>query len=164
MTKPPDVVAAPNYPIDCTTSRGAPVLDTVCLGYFVINGIYLATVKDCAQASFGDTCYSSSTKTGGILLSAGLGLLCALSASSGYGSASRCENIKDLNALCITGDQTACQRLRPGWAPPAVGAPFYPTPSLQSPVPTEQARGCSKDTDCKGDRICVSGNCVEAKH
>ncbi len=163
MTKPPEVVAAPNYPIDCTTSRAAPILDTVCLGYFVLNGLYLAAVKDCAQASLGETCYNQSTKSAGILLSAGLGLLCTISASSGYGYASRCENQKDLNALCITGDQSACQRLRPGWVPQAMGAPSYPTSRPQPPVPPDAAGGCFKDTDCKGDRICVSGACVEPK-
>jgi len=152
MTKPPEVVAAPNYPLDCTTSRAAPVLDTICVGYFIANGIYLAAVPDCASAGFGERCASSSTKTGGMLLSAGLGLLCGFSAASGYGFAARCEQKKDLNALCISGDQQACRTLRPGWAPSgAVNA---------VPAPPDVARGCSKDTDCKGDRICVSGACV----
>jgi hypothetical protein len=158
MTKPPEVVSAPNYPIDCTTSRAAPVVDTLCLSYFVINSVYLASVADCATASFGQTCYSQSTKTGGILLSAGLGLLCGLSAASGYASAARCEEKKDLNALCITGDVRACQRLRPGWVPAASGPSFG-----TMPPPPDTSGGCTKDTDCKGDRICVSGACVSPR-
>lgn len=154
MTKPPEVVSAPNYPIDCTTSRAAPVLDTICVGYFIANGIYLASVQEC-PAGFGQSCVSSSTKTGGLLLSAGLGVLCGISAASGYGYASRCDEKKDLNALCITGDQRACQQLRPGWVP-TTAAPSRVT----SGPPADVGPGCAKDTDCKGDRICVSGACV----
>jgi len=156
MTKPPEVVPAPNYPIDCTTSRAAPVLDTVCAAYFVANGIYLATAQGCDSASFGQSCISNDTKTVGLFLSAGLGLLCGVSAAAGYGQATRCEQKKDLNALCITGDQQACRRLRADWVPPAAGAPDQSTGSF----PSDVGRGCSKDTDCKGDRICVSGVCV----
>ena len=159
MTKPPETVATPAYPIDCTTSRAAPVLDTICVGYFIANGIYLASVEDCSSAGFGQSCVSSSTKAGGLLLSAGLGLLCGFSAASGYGYAARCEEKKDLNALCITGDQESCRRLRPGWVPPAAGGsppgPVSP-PGRAPPV----VNGCTKDTDCKGDRICLSGACV----
>ena len=154
MTKPPEVVSAPNYPLDCTTSRAAPVLDTICVGYFLANGIYLATVADCSSAGFGQRCVESGTKTGGILLSAALGVLCGISAASGYGSAARCEEKKDLNALCITGDQRACERLRPGWVPAAT------SPSGATSPPAPAGPGCTKDTDCKGERICVSGTCV----
>jgi hypothetical protein len=153
MTKPPEAVPAPNYPMDCTTSRAAPVLDTICVGYFIANGIYLAALQDCASASFGQSCVSSSTKTGGVLLSTGLGLLCGFSAASGYGYAARCEEKKNLNALCITGDQQSCRQLRPGWAPPPAGASGPSTGS-------DPGYGCAKETDCKGDRICVSGVCV----
>lgn len=156
MTKPPEVVSAPKYPLDCTTSRLAPVLDTICVGYFIFNGVLLATAQDCASAGLGQRCVSGDTKTGGLLLSAGLGLLCGLSASSGYGYAARCEQKKELNALCITGDQAACRRLRPDWVPAAGGAQYQGMP----PPPADNSRGCAKDTDCKGDRICVSGACV----
>ena len=152
MTKPPEVVSAPNYPIDCTTSRAAPILDTVCLGYFILNGAVLAAQPDCASAGFGQSCVSQETKTGGIVLSAGLGLLCAISAASGYGYASQCEQKKDLNALCIGGDQGACRQLRPGWLPAA--------PAAMPPPQAPGVGGCGKDTDCKGDRICSSGVCV----
>ena len=153
MTKPPQTVATPAYPIDCTTSRAAPILDTICVGYFIANGIYLASLEDCSSAGFGQSCVSSSTKAGGLLVSAGLGLLCGFSAASGYGYAARCEEKKDLNALCISGDQESCRRLRPGWVPqPAGGSSPRMTPDV--------AAGCTKDTDCKGDRICVSAVCV----
>lgn len=160
MTKPPHVVAAPNAPVDCTTSRAAPVLDTICSSYFVVNGIYLIAVKDCADAFAGETCASSGTKAGGAVLSGALALVCGLSAASGYGDAGRCEKIKDDNALCIAGDVNACRVLRPGWMPPDRRPPPAAAPP---PAPSEPVPGCSKDTDCKGNRICERGACVEPK-
>src|SRR5260370_2537204 len=96
MTKPPEVVSAPDHPLDCTTGRLAPVLDTICVGYSVVNGILLTTVQDCASAGFTQNCVSGSTKTGGLVLSAALGLLCGLSASTGYHYAARCAPEKQL--------------------------------------------------------------------
>lgn len=75
-------------------------------------------------------------------MSGGLAVLCGFSAASGFGSAARCEQKKDLNRLCISGDQKACRSLRPGWALPAAGTAV--------PPPADVGRGCSKDTDCKG--------------
>ena len=119
MQKAPEVVAAPNYPLDCTTSNAAPILDVICSSYFVINGVYILAQKDCATANIGETCFSSGQKAGGALLSGGLAALCGISAASGFGYADRCHKMKDLNALCITGDEGACQQLRPGWVPGA---------------------------------------------
>ena len=126
MTPAPEVVAAPNYPLDCTNGRAAPVLDVICGGYFVANGAYLLAQKSCDDASLhvGDSCLASGTRTGGALLSAGLAVLCVASAVSGFGYANRCQEKKDLNALCITGDVNACAALRPGWTP-------LPPPSLR---------------------------------
>ena len=156
MTKPPDLVPTPEYPIDCTTNRAAPVLDSLCLGYFILNGVVLANATDCAKATLGQTCYSSNTITGGIVLSAGLGLLCGISAFSGYGWAGKCETQKELNARCVSGDQRACQALNPGWLPRPVGSRYQPA-QVQ---PAEAFVGCAKDVDCKGDRICLAGRCV----
>jgi hypothetical protein len=158
MQKPPETVMAPNYPVECTTSRAAPVLDTICSGYFVANAVVLAGMKSCDDAGFGESCVESSTKTGGIILSAGLAALCAVSAGSGYGTATKCEAIKTQNAMCITGDEAACKKLNSAWTPPlkvpaaAVVAPAEPAPA---------SGGCSKDTDCKGSRVCQQGVCVE---
>lgn len=156
MTKPPEPVMTPSYPVECTSSRAAPVLDTICAGYFVANGIYWAAQTSCDSASFGETCAESSTKTSGLLLSAGLAALCALSAGSGYGTATKCEAVKTQNAMCITGDEAACKRLNSTWTPPLK----FPAASTGETAPA--VPGCSKDTDCKGSRICQQGVCVEA--
>ena len=34
------------------------------------------------------------------------------------------------------------------------------TPAASSPLPVQQIAQCGKDTDCKGDRICQMGTCV----
>jgi hypothetical protein len=46
-----------------------------------------------------------------------------------------------------------CRRLSAGPAPAA------PPPE---PAPAPVAGGCQKDTDCKGDRVCDNGRCVNA--
>ena len=134
MTKAPDPVVAPNYPVDCTSSNAAPILDTICSAYFVANGIYLLAIPDCASAGFGQSCAESGAKYAGAALSAGFAALCGFSAGAGYPAATRCQQVKDLNALCITGDMGACQKLRPGWAPPA-GIPGAPAPPAMPPAP-----------------------------
>jgi hypothetical protein len=167
MNKAREPVVAPNYPVDCTSSRAAPVLDTICAGYFIANAAVLAGKKTCDDGTAAFDCVSSGTKSGGMLLSAGLAVLCAVSAGSGYGNASKCEQVKDLNALCITGDEPSCRKLNPAWVP-MVRAPAAPSPAPAAAEPGAAAPaakapaappGCSRDTDCKGDRICVGGAC-----
>jgi hypothetical protein len=142
MSSAPEPVLAPSSPIECTSSRAAPVLDSICAGYFVANGIFWAAADSCSDVASGD-CYESSTKSSGIAISAGLAALCAFSAVSGFRSSGRCGQVKGLNALCITGDVAACQALRPGFTPsgwtPAQprpdpwGAPPAPPPPPQAP-------------------------------
>lgn len=45
--------------------------------------------------------------------------------------------------------------------PPPPQAAELATPPTPPPATPAQMPGCGKDTDCKGDRICVSGACVE---
>jgi hypothetical protein len=168
MSKPPANVSTPNYPIDCSTTIAPPVLDSLCAGYFVLNGVVLAGLKDCASASYGESCAASNTKTGGILLSAGLAVLCGVSAGAGFGDASRCQSLKEQNALCMSGVTSACQKLNQGWAPHPLPTPQGPPPPAWSPpeppLPApDPARGCAKDTDCKGDRVCNKGECTEPR-
>ncbi len=184
MNKAQEPIAAPNYPVDCTSSRAAPVLDVICAGYFVLNTAVLAGAKTCDSAAPGEACVASGTKSGGMLLSAGLALLCGGSAGSGFGNASKCEQVKNFNALCITGDEASCKKLNPAWVPPmkfpaqastapagavpaaavvpAAADPASAAPAAAGPAsPAVPTAGCSRDTDCKGDRICVQGACAE---
>jgi hypothetical protein len=173
MSKAQEPIAVPTYPVDCTSSVAAPVLDSICSGYFVVNAIALAGMKTCDSAGFGEACISSSTKSGGILLSAGLAVLCGVSAGSGFGYASKCEGIKNLNAMCITGNEASCKKLNPAWvaplklppppppADPTSAAPATAPTTAPAAAPAGTNGGCSRDTDCKGDRICVQGSCVE---
>jgi hypothetical protein len=171
MTKPPAVVAAPNYPVDCTSSRAAPVLDTICAAYFAVNGLLVASTTSCENASPGERCITSSNKTGAVLLDVGLVALCAASAASGYGMATRCGVVKDANALCITGHEASCRQLNSRWTPPmrlpadAPGAApqAAPTPAAEPSLPASPPQGenCSKNRDCTGNRICERGACVE---
>jgi hypothetical protein len=156
MTKPLEPVPAPNYPVECTDSKAAPVLDTICAGYFVANGIVLAGLKTCNDATFGEACVESGTKSAGIALSVGLAALCAISAGSGYGRASHCAEVKASNTLCITGNEEACRKLNPAWTPP-LKLPAAAAPGTAAWSET----GCAKDTDCKGSRVCERGACVE---
>lgn len=179
MTRAPAQVSAPHYPVECTSSRTAPVLDAICGGYFVANGIVWATRKDCDSASFGEKCYSKDDKTTGVLLSAGLAALCTASAVTGFAGAERCAELRQVNALCITGHEEACRQLQPSWVPPPGWSPrgtLPPpppgmpgttpvppgdaAPGMAPPPPPTPAVGCSKDTDCKGDRVCEAGRCV----
>lgn len=172
MQRAPETVATPNYPVECTSSRAAPVLDAICAGYFVANGLVLAGSKTCDQASFGESCVESSTRNTGMVLSAGLAVLCAVSAGSGFGMATRCQEVKTTNAMCITGDEAACKKLNSNWTPPmkfqapppvpaAPPAAVPPAPGSAVAPAAEPAAGCSKDVDCKGNRVCEKGVCVD---
>jgi hypothetical protein len=46
--------------------------------------------------------------------------------------------------------------------PSGAGGPLAPS-SASSPTTPTSGAGCSKDTDCKGDRICVQGQCADPK-
>jgi TolB protein len=48
----------------------------------------------------------------------------------------------------------------PSPSTPLNPAPPAPEASTNSAPPGAPASGCTKDTDCKGDRICEKGNCV----
>ena len=151
MTKAREPVAVPNTPVDCTSSRVAPGFDVAGVAYFVVNGIVILSRPDCGSASFGETCWESSAKAAGTILSVALAGTYLASAITGFKSADRCEQVKDLNAQCISGNESSCHQLNPSWAP-GVGWP--------PPAPAETP-GCFKDTDCKGSRICVSSMCVD---
>ena len=65
MNKAQEPVVAPNYPVDCTSSMAAPVLDSICAGYFVANGIYWASQTACDGNGYQVCSTTSSQKTTG---------------------------------------------------------------------------------------------------
>jgi hypothetical protein len=134
MTKPPDVVAAPQFPVDCTSSRTAPLLDTICGGYFVLNAISVAGAKECSSNPFAQEqgCLPAEAKAMGVPLSIGLAVLCTGAAIGGFGSASRCADMKAQNVGCIAGDPESCRALKPGWTPATDGR--APVPIIPVPV------------------------------
>ncbi|MEI7703082.1 MAG: hypothetical protein WCK73_00635 [Deltaproteobacteria bacterium] len=88
------------------------------------------------------------------------------------------KNVKgkyDPQLRLTTEAQAACEKLvraeNPGVAPPPVAAVAAPPvaaavilPEVNvapPPTPTVCFTGCGKDTDCKGDRICVKGECID---
>jgi hypothetical protein len=163
MNRAPDPVAVPDYPVECTSSRAAPVLDTICGGYFVANGLYWAAQRSCNEATFGQTCVDADDQTTGVLLSAGLATLCTASAVAGYRKASGCEMVKRENAACITGDEQACLRLAPNWRP-AVRKPAEPV-SPAAPVPASASLAplggrCDNEVDCAIGLLCGAGRCM----
>jgi hypothetical protein len=49
-----------------------------------------------------------------------------------------------------------------GFAAPRAPDPVSAPPAPTSPSPPASGAGCTRDTDCKGDRICVKTECVDA--
>lgn len=137
MTKPPKKVVAPNFPVECTSGKAAPVLDSICAGYFILNAAALAGAKTCSSTG-GTDCYDASTKSSGTALSIGLAALCGIAAVTGYGTASRCAEMKAQNVGCMTGDGQACKALAPDWRPGSTSQPAIQFP-LQPPAPAPAA-------------------------
>ena len=117
---------------DCTSSVVAPVLDLI---WASLNG-----VSAIAAASTDEATWRSSTPRGEVI-GVGLGWLVLSGASAIYG-------------FTKTGSCRAAQagleaRIHQTAPPPP--ASFVPAPATD---------GCSRDTDCKGDRVCVRRECV----
>lgn len=53
------------------------------------------------------------------------------------------------------------RNLRPKESSPEPEETFPPSLNASSPDKTGTAGGCSYDTQCKGDRVCVEGKCVD---
>ncbi|HSN90290.1 MAG TPA: hypothetical protein VLS93_03605, partial [Anaeromyxobacteraceae bacterium] len=148
MTRPPEPVLAPNAPVQCTRTRIAPVLDTVCAVVHGAAGIAILSAPDCAP---GELCVidanDQAAMAAAFLLPAAA---CTASAMSGFRSASRCREVKSLNALCIGGDLGACRALRPGFIPPTGADPWGtavpggwgppPAPPTEPQAPPAQPR------------------------
>jgi hypothetical protein len=166
MNRAPHPVAVPNYPVECTSSRAAPVLDTIFGGYFVANGLYWAAQTTCNNSSFDPDCVNSDDRSSGMLVSAGLAALLTASAVAGYRKAGQCQAVKAENAACITGDEQACLRLSPNWRPTArdprapARATTWVTPIPASATLAPLGGRCENEADCAMGLLCGAGRCT----
>jgi hypothetical protein len=162
MKTPPDPIVAPSEPVSCNSSLTAPVLDMLCAGIFLSTTISLARAKTCSSDPFNVECIDSGDRNSAMLVTGSLAALCAVGSAVGFQKADRCERVKNVNALCIKGDEAACLKLNSAWKPPMRAPDAAPTTAPQAPPvwPAPANGGCVKDVDCKGDRICEQGVCV----
>ncbi len=140
--RPPQAVEDPRLVDTCTTSRQAPVADTV-LGAAALVAGYAMILSEAVkhQDCLDSHPYSSSScdDVGNPL--PGLGVaLAALpftgSAIYGYTTTAQCRRKVTAGGRCQNGDLAACQKVKPGWAPPPgwrAGATLEPRPT---PVPS----------------------------
>ena len=135
--------------VDCTSSRVAPVLDT--LG--VVEGVAaVLAVEVFASGAFTGHGGDAEVDSGGRAIQVaalGASAVFLVSAIHGFGSASECERAK---ALSYVREIEAAREARAVQAAPAV--PAVPA------APSTQPPGCSGDADCKAGRVCAAGSCA----
>jgi hypothetical protein len=134
--RPPAAVEDPGAPDTCTTSSGAAVADTV-IGAAALVGGYIAMIVSVMDDI--DNCWESSSTTcdedhgspaAGLAIM-GAGAVYAGSAVYGYVSTAQCRRRVAASGRCADGDLGACQKVKPGWAPPPgwrSGPSFAPRP------------------------------------
>jgi hypothetical protein len=166
MQKAPEPIVAPHYPVHCTRSRTAPVLDSICAGYYGLSAAIIASTPTCTGMYDDASCFDAQMKTTGLVIGATLAALCLTSAVSGFNAAARCEVVETRNVACIAGDLAACQALTPGWRPPT--STWTPPPSwrrLQAPAgpvppaspPAQRADGLPEGENCTAAWQCRTG-------
>jgi hypothetical protein len=95
MTSPP-ARSTFGDPVACTSSKAAPILDTLCASYFLLNTASIAARPKCDASGWSQDpdCLEAGTRSAAMGLALGIAGLCAASAVSGYSSASRCNLMK----------------------------------------------------------------------
>ena len=135
VTAPP-AQHAELHSFQCTTSRVAPVVDTVIAGLETIRtGIAIAA----KESDYQDFPISRGADIG---FGVGLTTLFAAAAIYGYNVTADCEDAKEAAK-------------HPAELPEA--APWLPPPRV---APALQPSACSYDSQCKGNRICEAGRCI----
>jgi hypothetical protein len=120
--------------VDCTSGKAAPVLDTLGAGFEVVRSGVAIAAHDSAYESY------PISRTADIAIGVGLAAVLTASAIYGYSNTSECARAK------------AELSTQPPQLPANVG--FIGAPA--APLP-----GCVVDTQCKGDRVCEHGQCME---
>jgi len=116
---------------DCSTSRAAPIVDTVLGGLYGLTAVEMAVDR----SGSGSGVPAGETVTL-VVVEAGLAAMFGVSAVYGYGTTAKCDDAK----ASLTERTLASPARTPS-------APRTP-------------RGCGSDADCAGDRICEQGACV----
>jgi hypothetical protein len=117
---------------DCTTSKVAPVLDTLGAGYQIVRaGVAVAADEND---------YADYPISRGADIALGIGFATLLTASAIYGYS----------------ETLSCQDAKAERAAPPPALERGPMPMTYAPV-----TGCSVDTQCKGNRVCEAGRCVD---
>ena len=74
----------------------------------------------------------------------------------------RCERlVREDGSGATPSPQAAAPAPAPTPAAVPAAAVLAPSPEVAAPPATPCLTGCGKDTDCKGDRICVKGACQD---
>lgn len=140
--------------IECTDGNAFPILDAFFAVGYALTGIGLLAVQ---ATKANDESKADATLVAGSLLSLGWSGVLVGSSVNGFSDTKACRRAK----------LRASERLteRRIWSAPQPPAPQPPARNYARPQPVPQApasrlAGCQYDTQCKGDRICVDGECV----
>jgi hypothetical protein len=144
VNAPPDEVPKGVEP-PCTTSRAAPIVDTVIGG--------LQAVRTGAAALVDDSVYRDApiSREADIAIGTLLTVTFVASAVHGFGATSRCSELKS---------EARMRSEQPAPRPAVFVRPAAPTrgpPRTPPPAQTE----CGHDAQCGGTRICEQGRCKE---
>jgi hypothetical protein len=147
QTRPPEIGSNAPYPVQCTTSDAAPVLDTIA-GIFWTGTAIGVLAGDCN----GSNC-DTGAKVGAAALSGGIALAYYLSAGSGFQLTKRCQKLRETSSSCAGGDERSCAILN--WDPRK--APHIEE-VIRRPPPPKPAGSCDHDSDCDHS-ACIDGYC-----
>ncbi len=133
MIRPPEQPVDPTAPIECTSSRAAPIVDTVAVpligipsaiftGASIANPVktsgscgWTSSDPGCSMFAFGSPGWKALAITAG-LVGVGLAVMEGFSAADGYRWAATCEDLKAAQLACVSGVEASCAELRA--APP----------------------------------------------
>jgi hypothetical protein len=150
MARPPPTPVEPAPPVNCTTSRVAPVFDTAGAVLLGVPGVVTTVYGIATPVCTTGWCMFEPTTGGnkaaiisvGLVL-VGISVMQTVSAVNGYGWAADCEALQGQQLACLSGVETSCAVLR---TPP-------PRPG-KSPGET-----CDVDQECRQGTICYLGRC-----
>ena len=153
MNRPPEIGTQPAYPVECTDSRAAPVLDVLGAGFLAVSTIAGAA----RDASCTYNCPTTGTTVGGVIVLALFTAPLLASSVSGFAAAARCERVKAQSEACAVGSNPAC--LNFGWDPrTARRRAGTSVPAAAVPVTRPESR---PPEACHGSEDCSTGSCVD---